>query len=718
MSLSWNLCIICQKATCEELRCPSRSHGATLDVKSIYSLFLQNASDFSDIDALPTNLSLPQDIDVDVLVKKEASWHKSCHLQFSTSKLNKAKHRSTRLRKREQEEEDKSEEVRPSKTRRSSHKKEHCILCGEGEGEQLHEVTMLATNDKLRNMITDLQDETLLPRISGVDLIAAEAKYHLKCLTDLRNRHRKHITKKRQESFGQEEKIKESQAYVELVEHIKKSVADDKLIFRLSELHSLYLDRLKTLGVNKEINKTRLKVSLLETFPEAQEQSDGKSVIIVFKRAIQRLIKDGVLERDYSEDASILAKASSIIRKDIFGHDKFKFTGQFSEDCQESSVPASLKSLVSMLLYGVNIENADAQESQPCLTVCQTILFNTKAESSKKSKTGQTRHSNAREPPLPLYIGITVHAMTRSKSLITKLYQLGMSVSYQRIVELEDMIAGSVSERFIDEGIVAPACLRKGVFTVGALDNLDHNPSSTTAASSFHGTGISMFQLATTTNPGEKRPPITIPPQGTGHSLLEEYAVVPPVELDTSKIVVPESRMQEPANVILEEKKKEKEWSEHSIAKLDEESIAPGDAVTWTAYHAANLQSEDHLLASTALLPLFYEKAATPAMVKHGMSVLEKAITFLNPDQVPVITVDQPLFAIAKMVQWRWPASHGEKSHVVMMGGLHIEMTLWSTIGDLLDRSGWTAALTEAEVASSGVADSFLKASHLKRTRY
>ena len=62
----------------------------------------------------------------------------------------------------------------------------------------------------------------------------------------------------------------------------------------------------------------------------------------------------------------------------------------------------------------------------------------------------------------------------------------------------------------------------------------------------------------------------------------------------------------------------------------------------------------------TALLPLFYEKAATPAMVKRGMDVLMQAITFLNPDQVPIIAVDQPLFALVKMVQWKWPASHGE----------------------------------------------------------
>ena len=81
------------------------------------------------------------------------------------------------------------------------------------------------------------------------------------------------------------------------------------------------------------------------------------------------------------------------------------------------------------------------------------------------------------------------------------------------------------------------------------------------------------------------------------------------------------------------------------------------------------------------------------------------------------MAVDQPLFALAKMVQWKWPDTHGEDKYVVMFGGLHLEMALWSTLGDLLEGSGWTNALVEAEIASSGVAESFLKTSHLTRTR-
>jgi len=52
-----------------------------------------------------------------------------------------------------------------------------------------------------------------------------------------------------------------------------------------------------------------------------------------------------------------------------------------------------------------------------------------------------------------------------------------------------------------------------------------------------------------------------------------------------------------------------------------------------------------------------------------------------------------------------------------MFGGLYIEMTALKTIGNLLDGSGWTEALTQAEIATPVTADSFLKASHVTRIR-
>ena len=75
-------------------------------------------------------------------------------------------------------------------------------------------------------------------------------------------------------------------------------------------------------------------------------------------------------------------------------------------------------------------------------------------------------------------------------------------------------------------GVIAPYCLCKGLFTVGAIDNLDHNPSSTTSTDSFRGTGI------------------TFPVSSSGETgLHESYASVPAVVLKTSATVVPKCQL-------------------------------------------------------------------------------------------------------------------------------------------------------------------------------
>ena len=52
-----------------------------------------------------------------------------------------------------------------------------------------------------------------------------------------------------------------------------------------------------------------------------------------------------------------------------------------------------------------------------------------------------------------------------------------------------------------------------------------------------------------------------------------------------------------------------------------------------------------------------------------------------------------------------------------MFEGLHIELAVLKTLGDLLKCSRWASALVHAGVATAGTADSFLTAAHITRTR-
>lgn len=78
-------------------------------------------------------------------------------------------------------------------------------------------------------------------------------------------------------------------------------------------------------------------------------------------------------------------------------------------------------------------------------------------------------------------------------------------------------------------------------------------------------------------------------------------------------------------------------------------------------------------------MPLFYKKANTVSMVKHGMEVVESATEFLNLDhQIPVITCDQTLFAIAKYLLWNLLKLLNEDRYVIMLGNsAYIEIVLW-----------------------------------------
>ena len=214
-----------------------------------------------------------------------------------------------------------------------------------------------------------------------------------------------------------------------------------------------------------------------------------------------------------------------------------------------------------------------------------------------------------REPPIPVYIGLNIHQVTRSKKLIQQFYQMGISISYDRVMELEEWFATAICERFGEDGVVAPACLRKGLFTSGAFDNLDHNPSSTTSSDSFHGTGISLFQFPTRNDPGENRPPVILPPSGDKHSLPDDYACVPSVALTTSAIAVPSSvnTETEPLQDCLDEEEadwfcheteppqacvdvaivEEAGWFSHALPLAEKEVLTAMDAIAWAAYHAS-----------------------------------------------------------------------------------------------------------------------------------
>ena len=88
------------------------------------------------------------------------------------------------------------------------------------------------------------------------------------------------------------------------------------------------------------------------------------------------------------------------------------------------------------------------------------------------------------------------------------------------------------------------------------------------------------------------------------------------------------------------------------------------------------------------------------------MEQVRKIIKEVNPGQRPVVTGDQPVYALCKQMQLM---SSNFKNFFVKMGDLHTEMAFLSAIGDWFEGSGWTEIyeMSDIRTGTEGRVESF-----------
>ena len=199
-------------------------------------------------------------------------------------------------------------------------------------------------------------------------------------------------------------------------------------------------------------------------------------------------------ELDSDSDAVHLACAAQIVRCHMFGEAK-PFNG-FPVTCQEESVPSQLFALVSMVMEGPSNQDQMADSTPAALAIAQMLKFNSKKYNRMHGTIASVtvRHTAAQETPVPTYTEMMLHAHTRKRELVGKLSHLGMSISYDCVLQLSAQIGNSVYQQFHREQVVCSPKMRSKVFTTAAVDNIDHSASATTEKESFNGTAISLLQ--------------------------------------------------------------------------------------------------------------------------------------------------------------------------------------------------------------------------------
>eukprot|EP00733_Pompholyxophrys_punicea_P000082 Pompholyxophrys_punicea_v1_NODE_10_length_6905_cov_7.951686.p4 type:complete len:243 gc:universal NODE_10_length_6905_cov_7.951686:6628-5900(-) len=242
----------------------------------------------------------------------------------------------------------------------------------------------------------------MLSTLAFGDLIATNACYHKKCLTDYSTRHRAWQRQKNSEETETRKKL-EDRAFLEVISFLEESITLGKNIFLLQEILKFYVRSLHRYKIEKSANVSVLKNKILDHFQgRLLEHSDGYRVVLISKCKSEEMVRNFLMENDYKGKILTLAKAADIVRNEMFSHLCPPFNGAFSQKHQQNSVPKLLLKLVSFLLDGQQDESeeieSDSEEiGQVHLSIAQLLFFNA-------SKTGNSlkRHSLDREPPLPL----------------------------------------------------------------------------------------------------------------------------------------------------------------------------------------------------------------------------------------------------------------------------------------------------------------------------
>ena len=743
--INWNLCIVCQEpGDINVVRPTSVGFEKLLDDLKKWRLA-----------SLEPNKMTRQRIDeilsvsASLLLENKAFWHKTCRNKCDNFNL-KRKANSAVQSASQPEKTPKIEEKTElgvgasfSRTTRSSidakKKKDCCFFCESREGE-LHLSATKELDVKVRKYASLANDEKLLIKLVEGDMTAIDAVYHLQCLVNLYNKVRQQTMKTSSPSPAAFDE--ESLAFARVVDHVKSECTKDLMnvpVFKLAELKTLYSSYLpametdsrsyetrtsrkasveNVIGVAQDsksstVHSSRFKDRLLSAIPYLSAHQQGRDVYFIADAEMGTIVHQAY-EKKEDEEAYAMLKCCKDARSSVFNHETEPFDGQFSLGCQRQSVPSSLLSLVSLLLYGPKYTGPVTQET---LTIAQLIKFNIKKDSRKVGNSTH-RHTIASETPIAIYIAFLLHSEFRSRKLIERLHDYGLSVSYQRILNLEKGLLRAMCTQYHNNGVVCPTQLRLGIPVQCTMDNLDINPKSNTSKGSFHGTILSVLQTPTGPNMGTVRPFRAIRNDDKYNELPESYAIVP---AELTKVVG-----QCPVNKNYKAKcaaipdivtQPHNEWVNVMEKYLGSND---NDCLTWRSFFKGRLKDfvDDTLPGISSILPLFHEKAASPAMVKHAMDMFIAITDFLNHGQIPVCSTDLPIYVLGKQYQWAHPEKYGENKFVWLLGGLHSEMAAWSMLGRLLTDSGWTGIISEADIATGGTSESLLKTTSLMKTRH
>lgn len=592
--------------------------------------------------------------------------------------------------------------VKTLRSNSTTYDKTRCIIC-QDPGGKLRTVQYIKTGERMLEVARKLPEPQFFLRMNNIssasDAVANDVKYHLTCWIKAQR-----CVATPSMEVQDIEDVNRVLADIEIVNMVEQVIHETNNVADMNSLNTTYNNLLDNRRGEQQNYKKYLKRLLEENIPD-----------IVFSRPPSRTQAERVcssticgdaVNKSYSnssEEYSALFEAAKLVRRKILVQEKWQFTGDFSG----FSIPQELKLLLHWIITGprttIDTGFKKKAEVEKSVNVLSEIVMNSVKTNRQVNTQGTFRQIV--ETPFTVGLGMHVHKTTRSKTLVDMLSSFNLSISYDKILQFETLLANAVvKETESHNGVFVPPNVVEGTSLHFAIDNVDFKNDTPEGKDEFHGTGMVVFQKFSNKNVSNlildrSRGKAVKPVE---HSLLSEHKEKPTPQKET----FPTFNGIVSCDQIKLYQNQDQIWN---LCQVIEDEMT-GSLPTWAAYNSLLMDKEQPTICQG--LPLYPSSPTDWSTLYTSLKVVQGLNVVATGSRRTIITLDLQLYS--KCIQLREDNAI-KQNFIFRLGELHIVFAMLKVLGKYIECSGLDSLFIESGVYGGTTLKQILQGKHMKR---
>lgn len=548
-----------------------------------------------------------------------------------------------------------------------------------------------AAENSIKEAAARNNDEYMIGKITGIDLIAKEAQYHDEC-------RKAYIRPKHVRKSNNQDDIDMKDAHDKAFEYLKNYI-ENQII------NNLYVERISML-------KGRYLKYMEDNFPE-QHNPNYKTQKLKFK--IQNWFGDRIKFVSTSDNRTEIIYCDSLSTPE---------TVSYAYECS-SSMDNKIKGVALFLRRTVidahkqappmqwppsndYINSSDDIIPKQLSWFLRTLLTKRLTPSSERkiNSIGQDVcfciTNAAWQLPKALTLAMSIHHLTGSAKLVTLLNRLGHCVSYMRTLEIETAIASSIN---LSNNATPPDILKyENVVTHFCWDNFDLAEETMTGAGTTHSThgiaiqehsGLKSFQSTDTCVPKTKQRCIKFERKPLQPCILPSTKVEPTYVTTMLNTTTLETSSKIELEIL---------WRFVRAA-----TIAPG----WGGWLTiTSSENSPQFVSNIQYMKPIHQSPTSNDTIQEVLCRSKKVSEELGQNYT-IITFDLAMAKKAYSIVWSNPDKF--QNVFIRLGTFHIICAFMKAIGKMMEASGFEDIVLESGMCANGSLSAVMSGKHYNR---